>query len=67
VKDDDVIQHYLWLHDFADIGDWALTQGYRHEKRTDTWYDDEGKPVDLEQRLDRTITDEAHAHLDSLY
>lgn len=67
MNDDDLNAHFLWLHDFDSAGDWALTQGYRHDKHTDTWYDDEGKPVDIHERLTKMIMDDTHRYLDSLY
>lgn len=60
--------HRAWLADngFDAIGEWALDQDYRFDKSTDTWLDDEGQPVDLDEKLEKHLEDEANRYLDSL-
>lgn len=59
--DDIDIEHWLMLHDYKTIEDWALHIGCHYDKHYDVW-SLEGKRVDLEDELGRLIQEEINAH-----
>lgn len=64
--DDNEIDVYLNSNGFTKIEEWAIDQGYKFNDDVDEWRDDENKPVDIEEVLRETMTDEMHKYLDSL-
>jgi hypothetical protein len=51
------INDYLEHYDYNSIEQWALDSGYRYEKHTDTWFDEEGDPVSIEEKLQALLDD----------
>lgn len=45
------IDKYLRDNDYASVEEWALDSDYRYDKNTDTWFDEENYPVDIEEKL----------------
>lgn len=62
---DDATWAYLQGYGFDSTEEWALDQGYVYDDDTDTWHDDERNSVDLETRLQDSMTDDANRYLDS--
>jgi hypothetical protein len=52
------IEYHLRFHGHGTIEDWGLDQGYYYDKREDIWLDDEGKRIDLEDKLIKHLEDE---------
>jgi hypothetical protein len=46
-----LVRDYLKATGFDGIQEWALDCGYCYNDDYDVWYDDDGEPVELQERL----------------